>query len=295
MKKKKGFSIGLLLFSIICFFVAHHSKEAVPGVAETIFSCALYPFLLFQYSLVHPVQELQQKWQQFGSLYEQFQVVQEERDALRAQLLALQAQYDWYEETEEVREFARNYEQQHAIIGRILLKQFTSNGHFFLVDAGSLGGVEKDTAVVYKNCLLGRVTDVYPYFCKVIVITDPRCKVAAYCSTTKTQGIYEGTASLTDGSLTHVDHLATLQEQDQLLSSGEGLIFPRGFGLGTIAAFSKPEGAMQYTVEVKPLVDLSSLAYCYILEKKFREQPSEEDSQRQLKLSYQKRVEQLLS
>jgi rod shape-determining protein MreC len=63
----------------------------------------------------------------------------------------------------------------------------------------------------------------------------------------------------------HVSHLAQLKEDDLIISNGKGLIFPRGFGLGRISAFH--EDGLHYAVTVKPLLDLSTIDYCYLIKK----------------------------
>ncbi len=90
---------------------------------------------------------------------------------------------------------------------------------------------------VYKGCLLGRVCEVYPWFSKLELITDKSCKIAAHGLLSKASGIYQGTNSESLAQLNHVSHLAMLQDNDVLISSGEGLVFPRGFGLGKIKRF----------------------------------------------------------
>ena len=146
----------------------------------------------------------------------------------------------------------------------IIFKQF-SDEHFFLIDLGKHKDIVVNMAVVYKNCLVGKVVEVYPFYSKVLLITDPMCKVASYCSKTGAAGIYQGTRKLDFGSLTHVDHLAKLKVDDQLFSSGEGLIFPRGFCIGEIDTFR--DTGVHYEVTVKLLVDLTKLSYCYVLQK----------------------------
>jgi len=60
----------------------------------------------------------------------------------------------------------------------------SENAQFILVDGGSRQGVKKDMVALHNNCLIGRVDDVYPWYCKICLITDPACKVAAYCAKT---------------------------------------------------------------------------------------------------------------
>lgn len=269
MKHKKGVSrvIALVLASSLCFFIVHRSPVVAPGLAENIASCGIYPFLQLQKYGIYPLASFIKKWSLFSSLEAQYQTVLEERDALQAQLVAVKAVQHFSEETYEVREYAQQYAMKDAQLVRVLVKYFGKDAQFFIVEGGSYKGIHKDTAVVYKNCLVGRVAEVYPFTSKIVLITDPGCKVAAYCDHTKTPGIYEGRYSLTEGSLTHVGHLSMICEGDIVFSSGEGLVFPKGFGIGTISSFQKNEGDMQYTIAVKPLIDVSTLDYCYILEK----------------------------
>ena len=196
-----------------------------------------------------------------------YKSVVQERDDLQAQLLELEATRNFSQETEEIRLFKDQYKNSAAVLVRVLMRQSGSGGSFFLVEGGMNKGIHKDTAVVYKNCLVGKVVKVYPCYSKVVLISDPICKVAAYCDATGTQGIYQGSDVELFGALTHVGHLSELQEGDRVFSSGEGMIFPRGFGIGTVSSFIKNEGDMQYTIAITPFLDFSTVDYCYVLKK----------------------------
>lgn len=271
MNYKKGASrvMALMLASSLCFFIAHRSTFFIPGMVEYVASYCLYPFLKLQLHVVDPVAHYMHRISFITSLEKEYEALLQERDILQAQVIELQGMQTFVKETEEIREFAKNYRRETAFLVRILIKYFGTDGHFFIVDGGSNKGIHKDTAVVYKNCLVGKVTEVYPYMSKVVLITDSRCKVASYCNETGTQGIYEGALSLKQGTLTHIGHLCEVKEGDTVFSSGEGLVFPKGFGIGTIIACRKNEGDMYYTVSVTPLVDLKSIDYCYVLNNDF--------------------------
>ncbi len=270
MKRKKGTSrtvVALIVAAVVCFFLVHRSYELAPSWCDRVASCVVYPFLLFDAYVSVPIAVQLHEWYRKSSVDTAYQAVIQERDDLRAQLFELQATQKFLEETEELRSFKRQYELSRAVLVRILLHQEGKLGNFFLVEGGTNKGLQKDTAVVYKNCLVGKVAEVYPYYSKVILISDPTCKVAASCEQTGTQGIYQGTGNPEEGALAHVGHLSEVCEGDTVFSSGEGLIFPKGFGIGTIGSFSKNEGDMQYTIAIKLLPDFSTMRYCYILEK----------------------------
>ncbi len=296
MKNKKGISgsIGLLLAGVVCFFIVHRSDTIAPGAVNTFISYLVTPFLVMQSSVIDPVHATLDEWKKITIVQDEYKKVCEQRDDLQAQLIELELFKTVFDETAEMREFAQQYERPPVALARVILKQFTPDAHFFLLDRGAFHGVCKDTAVVHKNCLIGKVSEVYPHYCRVTLITDQNCKVASYCHATKTQGIYEGCCSQSDGKLSHVDHLSTLEMGDRILSSGEGLIFPSGFAIGTITDFSKNAGEMHYSVQVAPLFDLSTLSYCAILPKKIDEQVSGQDVERQTKMYNRKQVEELL-
>jgi rod shape-determining protein MreC len=118
---------------------------------------------------------------------------------------------------------------------------------------------------VYNSCLVGKVIEVYPWYCKVGLITDSECKIAAFCAKTTTNGILEGLNKDDVMMLRYVSHLSQVMEGDVIVSSGQGLIFPAGFGLGTIIHIAKEN--LFYTIRVKPMIDLQSVQHCIIIAK----------------------------
>lgn len=268
-KNKKGRSKALvmLFFAVVCFFIVHRSSELAPGAIDRVVSYAVFPFLQVQHMVIEPVTYLCAEWKRRAIVDAAYQTAVKERDDLQGKLLALQATQKFEQETAEVRAFAEQYHNPGAVLVRILMRQSGETGKFFLIDGGTNKGIHKDTAVVYKNYLVGKVAEVYPCYSKVVLISDPSCKVAAYCDGTATQGIYQGAGPSQEGALTRVGHLSEVREGDTVFSSGEGVIFPRGFGIGTIRSFVKNEGDMQYTIAVTPFLDFSTIDYCYVLEK----------------------------
>ena len=269
MKKKKGTSktVALCVGAILCFFIVHRSLISGPGSFDRVVSCLVFPFIQVQHVMIDPLVRLYAEIQRKSLVDAAYKVAVQERDDLQARLLELEATRNFAQETEEIRLFKDQYKNSAAALVRVLMRQSGSGGSFFLVEGGVNKGIHKDTAVVYKNCLVGKVTEVCPYYSKVVLISDPSCKVAAYCDVTGTQGIYQGVEFGLLGALTHVGHLSQLQEGDMVFSSGEGMIFPRGFGIGTVSSFVKNEGDMQYTIAITPFLDFSTVDYCYVLKK----------------------------
>jgi len=86
--------------------------------------------------------------------------------------------------------------------------------------------------------------------------------VAATCANTHTCGIHEGTNTDTT-MLSYVSHLSPMQIGDLVLSTGQGLVFPQGFGLGRVT--SSYVNGLHLTIELQPLLNLHEIHYCAIL------------------------------
>lgn len=234
--------------------------------AEQLSSYIMYPVLVTQQRIITPIKHFFAEKQTIAALHQEVAALTKERDALVAQTVELTALANYSDEIKELLEFKKQYSYEDAILAQVLVCNMSDNGHFFLVDGGQNKGIEKNMIAVYSNGLIGKVEEVYPQYSKVILITDRLCKVAAICATTHTCGIYEGCNDENSAALNRVSHLDTLQEGDLVLSSGQGLVFPRGFALGTIK--SHTNDGLTYQVEVEPLFDLAALQYCFILAKK---------------------------
>jgi len=169
------------------------------------------------------------------------------------------------ENLQELIEFKKRYEISSFMSATILMRQISNDANILFIDLGSSSGIKKDMVVVYKNCLLGKISDVYPTYSKFVSITDKSCKVAACCIKSGAIGIHEGSNQIDQTKLSHVNHLDQMFEDDLIISSGDGLIFPKGFALGKVSKFSK-EG-VQYNIEVKPVIDISKISHCFVIVK----------------------------
>lgn len=263
-RKTQTVRISYLMISIFIFFIASKFLTIRQGALERASSYFLYPFLLLQERIVTPLKSWSERRKSNEELEKLLLQSYQEHQELFAKNIEIQSAIAYFDECKELIDFKKRYSGQ-AIVAQILMKNFSENMHFMFVDAGSVRGIKPDMVVVYKNCLVGRVTHVYPYYSQVLLITDPTCKIASQTCTTKAQGIHEGLCKLHETKLTFVSHLEQLKQDDLIISTGEGLVFPKGYGIGKIKSFELD--GFHYRVIVEPLLDLSSLKNCSIIEK----------------------------
>ncbi len=269
----------VISFSSIClFFIGLSRLFGIGGTSlEKVSSLLVYPVLVMGKAIRSPFLQWNEHNRSVHEVLTDLEASSAARDDLQKEVLELRALLNYKECTKDMREFLTRYSPETCLVAQVLLKQFGSS-HFYLIDAGSKRGVSEDMIAVFKDCLLGRVVEVYPWYSKVLLITDPGCKVAAVCSQTGVKAIHEGAKQLDVTQLTYVGVLDELKENDMVLSSGEGMIFPKGFGLGRIKHIE--HDGYTARVAVTPLLDLRTINYCCLIEQltELKEQPPDEES-----------------
>ncbi len=267
----KKIIVRLSLFSAILFLL--YGATRLRGIrfafVEAGISYCIYPLLQMQKAFVSPLKHYRQMTEIHREMEATYRQCLVERENLLQENIALSSALDVARATDEIKEFKKRYSSSLGLTVQVIGRHFNGR-HFFWIDAGKNRGITVDMVVVHKNCLIGRVSEVYPYYSKVTLITDPLCKVAAFCKNSQDHAIHEGTGSLKQTKLSYVfdsqlDLEKRLKKGDLVLSSGEGLIFPKGFGLGTIESFRADD--LYCDVVITPLINFETLDYCCIIAK----------------------------
>jgi rod shape-determining protein MreC len=219
-----------------------------------IASILCYPFIVMQSYVIDPIKR------HITGRLTSVQELQSALDDLMARHVRLQATIDFQQDARDVIAFQERYMDGNYCIAQVL-ERHMSDMHYILLDKGARDGVKIDSIVVYKDMLVGKITNVYPLYARCMLITDRQCKVGGYVVNSRVSGVMQGAG---DGTLhlLHVSHLEKVNVDDFVFSSGAGLIFPRGFGIGQVVSIER-EGLM-LDIRCKPLIDISQIMYCAI-------------------------------
>jgi len=263
-KKVRWSTFGILI--VMGLYASSIRVESVRVVLDTLGSWCFSAGMEAQMMLLAPFH----KWCKYGAsitaLHGRIDRLQKERDALWQEIVKREGIATFGQDTEEIRAYARRYQYEgNLLLAQCILKECTPDQQIVVVDKGARHGVTTSMVAVYKNMLLGRVSDVQDWHSKITLITDRLCKISAYCVKTRAAGIVEGVNKSDEIRLSYISHLSSVQEGDEVLSSGQGLIFPRGFALGTIK-HCELDG-LYHKVVINPCIDVTSIDFCYLLEK----------------------------
>lgn len=234
-----------------------------PGVAEQSISCLLYPFFKIQSVLFYPFTSCLSQIRAVSTLQNKIDELVEQNQTLQAKLIEQVGMANFSEQTEEIVAFSRRYIVEQKKLAKVLLSIFSDKEDVFIIDGGTNQGIQKDDVTVYKNLLIGRVIEVYPWYSKVALITDRRCKISAQCKE-GVVGIFSGQNN-NRAELHFIPHFKKVELGEMILSTGNGLVYPQGFGLGEVVSIKTDN--VSHSIGVKTLVDLSTVSYVYVFNK----------------------------
>jgi rod shape-determining protein MreC len=141
--------------------------------------------------------------------------------------------------------------------------------HWFntvVIDRGSLSGIKKDHPVVTAEGLVGRVINVSPISSRVLLITDERHGAGAIIAQTaenRLLGVLKG-KKLALCELRFLVTPSRLENGEQVITSGQDQIYPKGLLIGRIKNLNG-SGVIPQAVDVEPAAALQKLETVAVL------------------------------
>ena len=262
IEQKKKYLIHSFLVFILCFFTFYRLHYLIPGIAEHCGACVLYPFLKLYAFCFEPIKIYRADRKTIAQLNDQLLVLQQNNNILRAENIEFKATQTYMQDIQEIISFKKRYHHDAAHVAQIMARYISSDSHYLYVDAGTLAGISSNMIALYNNILIGHVIESYPWYSKIQLITDPLASISVYNVQTGARGIYKGNGT-DNGVVMRMSHLEKISVGDELYSSGEGLLYPQGYLVGTVSS-CKTEG-LYHTIAVAPAINTNTIHYCTLL------------------------------
>src|SRR5260221_10285069 len=129
-------AIVVIVILILFFFIGHRSIQVGACVVNDLSSCFLYPFIRLHHAFIEPLYNWYARRTTIEILQKNVQELEQERDALYAELVALRGSDRYAQETRDLIAFNKRYMGQKGIVVHVLARHISDNAHFLLVDAG---------------------------------------------------------------------------------------------------------------------------------------------------------------
>ncbi|MDK2821004.1 MAG: rod shape-determining protein MreC [Clostridia bacterium] len=132
--------------------------------------------------------------------------------------------------------------------------------HTLTLGIGSEEGLKKNQVVITSKGVVGRIIAVTPHTAEVLLIFDREGAIGGIVQVNRTPGVVEGSSEYRGYlQMIHVSRDAPLEENQVVVTSGLGGIYPKGLVIGTIVkVIPEPNGLMKRAI-IKPAADFERL------------------------------------
>ena len=200
--------------------------------------------------LLKEIENLRRENQELEVRKQQADAVARENDQLRA-LVGWQQQQPWQ-----------------LKLASVVLRDPANWWRTVEIDLGKRDGLVENLPVLTSDGLVGRVSSVGYTRSQVVLIEDPSCRVSArVLNPAHDMGVISPGGPL-ENSLVNLTYLlgnANLKPGQQVVTSGEGGIFPAGIPIGQIADSSQAEFGLYTEARVKLAANLGALDQVWVL------------------------------
>jgi rod shape-determining protein MreC len=198
------------------------------------------------------------------------EALEKENGELRAMVVTL------YQERERLLEFAEERNRLRRLLDlkadsfyrflpcEIISRSSTSFFHSIMVDRGAGDSVRVGMAVVGFRGLVGRVSQVFPTSSQVVLINNKSISVSCMNRRNRVVGMLEWDR----GSLFRLEYVGKEEDVavgDTLVTSGLGLLFPKGFPVGTVFRITEDKGGISKRVHVMSSANLNAIEELFIV------------------------------
>ena len=145
------------------------------------------------------------------------------------------------------------------IAARVIATPGSSFVRTLVVTAGKRDGVRKGQAALVGAGLGGRVIEVGEWSSRVLLLTDINARVPVVLANTRQRAILAGDNS-DQAKLLYLPPESPIQVGEQVVTSGDGGLFPSGLPVGVVTAVS------ERGVRVLPSADLSRIEHLRLVD-----------------------------
>ena len=129
--------------------------------------------------------------------------------------------------------------------------------HVVILNRGKQNGVYEGQALLDANGLMGQVVEVSERSSKAMLITDVNHAIPVQINRNGVRLIAEGVGNLFSLRIPHVPNTEDVKVGDEMVSSGLGQRFPRGYPVATVTSIQISQDQAFAKVYAKPKAELN--------------------------------------
>jgi len=274
MNKKKPSLMNnrnlLIMMTIICIaIIAVTVTEIVPvSPVRNAASAVIVPFQRGINELGSAISSIGNNFRDAGELSEKVEELEKEMAVLKEENLILREDEKELERLRALYELDGIYSQYEKVAADIISRDTGNWYSTFIIDRGSLDGIEPDMNVIADGGLVGLVTEVGSDWATVRTIVDDTSSVSAMTLNTSDTCIVSGDLSMKDKGYLRFSQMNTENDimiGEQLVTSNISDKFLPGILIGTIMEISEDSNHLTKDGMVLPGVDFGHIQEVFVL------------------------------
>jgi rod shape-determining protein MreC len=144
-----------------------------------------------------------------------------------------------------------------TVVARIIGRSPASGSQTLTIDKGSSSGVMRGSTILTAEGIVGRVIFAGNNYSIIQLILDSQSAVGFVVRSSRRIGILKGSGATTL-EMEYIEDDNEIQQGDELLSSGQDQIYPKGLSLGFVVYVGPRQGNFK-TVRIRPSVNFAKL------------------------------------
>lgn len=196
-------------------------------------------------------------------LEEENKILKKKINELKTGLILYQEGYLEAQRLRKLLSLKDNYDY-HFIPALVIGREQAALSKTILINKGTVHGLKIGMPVIGPPGLIGRLIDVSWHASKVLLLIDESSNIDATVQRTRTQGIVCGAGSR-GCILKYISKTQDVKKGDVIVSSGIGVVFPKGLLIGIVSHVDQQDSGLFWTINVAPFVDFSKLEEVLVL------------------------------
>ncbi|MGD8111941.1 rod shape-determining protein MreC [Vibrio sp. TRT 21S02] len=226
-------------------------------------------------SLVSPIQYVADLPRtMFDGFYERFhtrQTLLTTSQTLKREVLRLKSDLlllDQYrEENQRLRKLLGSsfVRDERKVVAEVMAVDTSPYRHQVVIDKGHVDGVYVGQPVANDKGIVGQVTFVSAHNSRVLLLTDSNSAIPVQVIRNDIRVIASGNGQVDKIQLEHIPISTDIQQDDLLVTSGLGGVYPEGYPVAHISKVERDSRREFALIEADPVVDFERLRYLLLI------------------------------
>ncbi len=175
---------------------------------------------------------------------------------------------------------------QKTLAARVISKDLLLDQESFIIDKGSVHGVQRLQGVVSSEGVVGYTLEVKTHSTQVLLLSSQEAHVDAIIQRTRARGLVSGLSQKVY-RFSYMMRSDDAKQGDQVVTSGQHGFFPKGLPIGTVKNITSSPTGLSYLARLEPSVKLNQLENVLIIVNK---KPTDADTNKKPKETNKDRI-----